>query len=313
MPEAQTGVILPTISPQPQGLPRDVAGLAREAEALGLESVWVVDQLVAGSGDALLESTVALATAAAATTRVRLGLGVLILPLRPVVWAAKQVATLQYLSGDRVLLGVGSGGGRHGRSWEAAGVPASERGRRTDAALRVLPGLLSGKPTRLDGEPGSPVVQLSPAATVPPILVGGNTEVAITRAVEHGDGWYPAPLPGTPPLTPAALADGAARLAELAAARGRRPPSITAGVMVLLSGDPTAPDRDSMLRALTAAPFEMPAEHAEAVLISGDAGEAAERLAGFAAAGAERLVVSFAGGDWRRQLELLAEANALLA
>ena len=89
---------------------------------------WVVDQLVAGTGVPFLDSTVALAPRPAATTRIRLAYGVMILPLRPVVWVAKQVASLQHVSGDRVILGVGVGGDRHERSWAAAGVPRPRAG-----------------------------------------------------------------------------------------------------------------------------------------------------------------------------------------
>src|SRR5690349_24482578 len=100
------GVFLPTMS-SPDGTPGDVVAAARHAEDLGFESVWAVDQLVAGTGVPFVESTVALATAAAATRRVRVAFGVLILPLRPVVWTAKQVASLQQVANGRVVLGVG--------------------------------------------------------------------------------------------------------------------------------------------------------------------------------------------------------------
>ncbi|WP_267592796.1 LLM class flavin-dependent oxidoreductase [Carbonactinospora thermoautotrophica] len=144
-----------------------IASHVRHAEEAGLESVWVGDHLIPVRP--ILDSTLVLATAAAATEQ--LGFGVLILALRPVAWAAKQVATLQHLSGDRVLLGVGAGGDvRRDAAWRAVGVPYRERGKRTDAALEVLPSLVEGEPTVVDGEE----VTLAPEATMPPVLIGGG-------------------------------------------------------------------------------------------------------------------------------------------
>src|ERR1700761_6943173 len=124
----ELGVMLPSVSRRDER-PGDIPALARQAEQLGFESLWVVDQLVAGTGVPVLDSLTALAAAAAITDRIRLGVGVLIAPLRPVAWIAKQVATLQYLSGDRILLGIGAGGDQHDAAWLAARGPPPERGR----------------------------------------------------------------------------------------------------------------------------------------------------------------------------------------
>src|SRR4030095_7039040 len=137
-----------------------------------LESAWVVDQLVAGTGAPFIESVVSLAAAAGATTRIRLGLGVSILPLRPVVWVAKQVASLQHVSHDRLILGVGAGGDRHERSWVAAGVPRRARGRRTDAALRGLP------PAWAEGQWGR--AERAAAGARPPPPVTASMVAALT-------------------------------------------------------------------------------------------------------------------------------------
>jgi alkanesulfonate monooxygenase SsuD/methylene tetrahydromethanopterin reductase-like flavin-dependent oxidoreductase (luciferase family) len=301
------GVFLPSMS-GPKDQPGDMAAAARHAEDLGLESVWVVDQLIAGTGAPFIESVVSLAAAAGATSRIRLGLGVVILPLRPVVWVAKQVASLQHVSHDRLILGVGAGGDRHDRSWVAAGVPRQQRGRRTDAALRVLPGLVAGLPTRLDGEPDSPAIRLAPAATMPPILVGGMSEAAMARAAEYGDGWF------LLPVSPVTMAAGRARLAELAATRERSTPGVTASMVVAMTGDPTLPDHDGLVRALTDPDgmFGMPTDAVAGTLTLGGPTEVAERMGAYGDAGAERVVVTLAAGDWMRQAELLAEAAALL-
>src|ERR1700760_3362448 len=124
----EVGVVLPSMSRR-DGRPGDIPAAARQAEDLGFESAWVVDQLVAGTGVPVLDSLTSLAGAAAVTRRIRLGVGVLIAPLRPVAWTAKQVATLQYLSGDRLVLGIGAGGDRHDAAWLAGGGPPPRRGR----------------------------------------------------------------------------------------------------------------------------------------------------------------------------------------
>ncbi|WP_207211910.1 LLM class flavin-dependent oxidoreductase [Promicromonospora panici] len=145
-----------------------VAEAARQIEELGLESLWPSD-LVLGDGTPTLEAALTLATAAAVTTRVRIGFSVLAVPLRPAPWLALQTATLQHLSNDRLLLGVGSGGFPGAPFWQALGVSGRERGRTTDATLRLLPRLLSGEPVRISEE--APPLTMAPSATMPPVLV----------------------------------------------------------------------------------------------------------------------------------------------
>jgi alkanesulfonate monooxygenase SsuD/methylene tetrahydromethanopterin reductase-like flavin-dependent oxidoreductase (luciferase family) len=291
------------------GVPGDMAATARHAEDLGFGSVWVVDQLIAGHGAPLLDSGIALAAAAAATARVRLGFGVLILPLRPAAWVAKMVASLQHVSGGRAILGVGVGGDRHDQSWDAVGVPRRERGRRTDAALNVLPGLIAGQAVPLGDHPGAPVVRLSPPAPVPPILVGGMSDAALSRAARYGDGWFTMLLP------PQELARYQARLASLAAERGRPAPGVTATVLVAFEGDPFLPGPDALGRLLSdpGGPFGIPADQVDGALIRGTPAIVAARLSELADAGADAIVADFAAGDWRRQAELLAQARDVLA
>jgi alkanesulfonate monooxygenase SsuD/methylene tetrahydromethanopterin reductase-like flavin-dependent oxidoreductase (luciferase family) len=306
MPSPAIGVFLPNVIAPGDPLV-DPAAAARHAEDLGLESLWAVDQLVAGTGVPLLDATVALAAAAGATTRLRLAFGVMIVPLHPTAWAAKQVASLQHVSGDRVILGVGVGGDRHDLSWAAAGAPRRERGRRTDAALAVLPDLIAGKPAALPDVPGAPVVRLAPPATVPPIVVGGMADAALARAAAH-DGWFTMPVP------PAAVAAGGERLAELASGLGRPTPPVTAGVMAALEGDPALAGPDGLARRLTDpdGAYGMPADAIPQLLVRGGPPAIAERLAELNDVGVTRVVFSLAGGDWYRQTELVAEAVTLL-
>ncbi|GII62900.1 hypothetical protein Skr01_29850 [Sphaerisporangium krabiense] len=280
----------------------DVRAHAVLADELGLESVWAADHLIPVVP--IIDSTIALAAAAGATSRVKLGFSVMVIAMRPLAWAAKQIGSLQHVSGGRVLLGVGSGGVPHGTAgWEAAGVPFAERGARTDAALAALPGLLAGEATVLPHEPGRPKATLTPSAAVPPILVGGNGKVALRRALEYGDGWFPSAI------APRTLARQVARLREEAAEKGRPAPVVTVGVPAVLGGGRA--EREAVAAAV-AQGYGVPPEEAREIPVSGDAREAAEQLAAYAEAGAERAVLMTDRPDWTRHFERMAEVNALL-
>jgi len=197
----EIGVILPTSSPDPaRPILGDVRESARYAEEAGLDSVWSTDHLIASAP--MLESSVVLATAAAVTERITIGYNVMLLALRPVAWAAKQISTLQLVSNDRLVLGVGTGNPAHGDAgWRAAGVEFADRGRLTDEALAVLPDLIAGT---------SPDVQISPGAKVPPIFVAGNGARAHRRAAAYGEGW------ATIAMTPDEVRINLKRINELA-------------------------------------------------------------------------------------------------
>lgn len=262
---------------------------AKHAEEVGLESVWTGDHLIALAPK--LDSTLLLAQAAATTSRLRLGFGVLILALRPVAWAAKQIATLQNLSGDRVVLGVGTGGVMHGdAAWRALGLPYEERLPRTYAALAMLPDLVAGRPTTVDGEK----VTLAPGAPMPPVLIGGGT-AAMHRAARHGYGWYPAFLP--PPTLAAAIRESTDRTGHQ--------PDVTAQVAMAL-GDVTPSQIDAQVRMLSG--YGMTEEYTRQGMLLGTREQAAEHLAALFAAGATRVVGLPMGGNNHRQAELLAEA-----
>ncbi|MGD0706295.1 MAG: LLM class flavin-dependent oxidoreductase [Trebonia sp.] len=218
------GVMLPTSTPDPtQPILGDVRASARLAEGAGLDSVWSTDHLVASAP--ILDATVVVATAAAVTEQITIGFGVMLLALRPVAWAAKQIATLQRVSGNRIALGVGTGNPAHGDiGWRAAGVTFSDRGRRTDEALRVLPALVTGQPAVLgDGLE----VTLAPGAPMPAVLVAGNGDRALRRAAAYGDGWVSVALP------PEEVASSLVVLGDLAAKHGRPVPRATVVIPVL--------------------------------------------------------------------------------
>jgi probable F420-dependent oxidoreductase len=159
-----------------------------------------------------------LAFLAGATERIRLGVSVLVLPYRPAVLTAKQVATIQELSGGRMILAIGVGWMR--REFAALGVDPQKRGALTTETLRVLHQLFASDVASYDGElvHFAPFVFL-PRPPLPPIWIGGNGANAIARVLEFGDGWHP--------MLPAEkLGPAAAELREQARARGRAAPEI---------------------------------------------------------------------------------------
>ncbi|MBX9387473.1 LLM class flavin-dependent oxidoreductase [Streptomonospora nanhaiensis] len=271
-------------------------------EELGYDSLGVPDLLL-GDGTPGLDPVVVLAAAAGRTRRIGLEFGVLSLPLRPVALVAAQVQALQHVSGGRVVLGVGIGGFPHAPFWEAAGAAATGRGRRLDAALAALPGLLRGEATAVPGS-GGRAITLAPSAPVPPVLVGGNSEAAMRRAVRHGAGWAPSLV------TPEELAEGTARLREIADELGRPVPAVTVGGHAVLSDDPAAVE--GFVRTLVEA-HGMSEERAARLPVTGGPEQVAERLAAYAEAGAQGVGLSLDGARWEHQAETLARARALVS
>lgn len=173
--------------PHPDG--EFFSGVARQVERLGFHGLYQGDHLVIENP--MPEALVTLSNYAAVTSRLRLGPLVLLLALRSLVPTAKQLATLDVLSGGRLSLGVGVGG-EFKQEWEACGVSTKDRGRRTDAYLDALGPLLRGETVsvenefvRLDG------VELKPSGVQPDgpdMWIGGRSEAALRRAAKHG-GW----------------------------------------------------------------------------------------------------------------------------
>jgi probable F420-dependent oxidoreductase len=190
------GVHLPQSGPAASA--SAIASVARHAEALGFADVWVSDHVVLPKDAAyppssyILEPLVALTWAAAATQRVRLGTTVLVLPIRPPVLLAKMLASIDLMSGGRVVLGAASGWLRE--EFDALGVPFEQRGARTDETLEILRSCWEDDPIDFTGESTAAKLVSMRAKPQPerriPIWIGGHSEPAFRRAVEKGDGWH---------------------------------------------------------------------------------------------------------------------------
>ena len=177
-----------------------VVALARAADELGFDFITAQDHSVAprqwaadGGGQTWYEPFVVLSYAAAVTSRVRLLTDVLIVPYRSPFQIAKIAASLDQLSGGRLILGVGSG--YLEEEFNILGASFAERGAVTDESLEVLKRCwteewLDVSTPHFEAKD----VSISPRplqSPRPPIWVGGNSWRALRRAVEHGDGWTP--------------------------------------------------------------------------------------------------------------------------
>src|SRR3954451_9895036 len=153
---------------------------ARRAEARGYESLWTVEHLLTARGlygTAWLSPLGTLSFAARCTERIRLAPGILIPALRNPVFVAKEIASLQYLSGGRFELGIGVGWDAH--EYEVAGVPLKERGRRPDEILEILEKLWIGEPVTYRGRyyHFEEVVSDPPLPKKPPLWVAGGSKM----------------------------------------------------------------------------------------------------------------------------------------
>lgn len=175
---------------------------AQAAEAAGVDSLWVFDHVAIppeaseGSGGLYLDPLATLAYVAGCTSRIGLGTGVLVVPYRPALVTAKWLATIQHLSGGRLLLGAAPGWME--AEFRALGVDRAQRGKITDATLAFIHACFADDLVTANGQR----FLFRPRPVRPRIFVGGAGPHAIRRALELGDGWIPI---GKPPqeLAPA--------------------------------------------------------------------------------------------------------------
>jgi probable F420-dependent oxidoreductase len=178
-----------------------IGSAARAIEAAGLDACFVTDHpapsaewLAAGGSHETIDPFVALTVAAAATTRLKLHTNIIVLPYRNPLLLAKSVASLDSLSGGRMILGASVG--YHRPEFESLGVAFAERGALATEAIKVLRSAFTGEPVRFEGMHFSAVdavVRPIPVQIPIPIWSGGNSSAAMRRAAELCDGWSPMP------------------------------------------------------------------------------------------------------------------------
>jgi len=186
--------------------PSRLIQLAARAEEMGLDSIWVTDHVIVPREMPLiyrsdmLDPLAVLPWLAGVTERIALGTSVIVLPYRSPLPVAKLLASVDVLSGGRLIVGVAVGWVEG--EFEALGVPFRERGRRTDEAIELFHTVwtqdhpeIKTPHHHLTGVKASPMPLQKPR---PPILVGGASDAALRRAARLGDGWHAS---GMPPST----------------------------------------------------------------------------------------------------------------
>ncbi len=190
--------------------PAKAVAFAQAAEAAGFESLWTVEHVVVpsayesaypydpsgkmpgGEESPIPDPLMWLAFLASATSTINLATGIVILPQRNPVVLAKEVATLDHLSGGRVHLGVGVGWLEE--EFDAIGVPFADRGRRNDEYVGAMRALWSQDKASYHGEYvnfDDCIMRPRPAAGSVPVHIGGHTDIAARRAGRLGDGFFP--------------------------------------------------------------------------------------------------------------------------
>jgi probable F420-dependent oxidoreductase len=240
-----------------------VAEMSQAAEGAGFDAVFVTEHplpeksWMESGGHHALDPFVALAFAGAATSTLRLQTHLSVLAYRNPFLTAKSVASLDVLSGGRVILGVGAG--YLEAEFTALGVDFDERNELTDEAIVTMKAAWTGEPVTITGRHFRAENNLALPRPLqephPPIWIGGNSRRAIRRAVELADGWAPMPNSAQTAArrrTPAmeTMADMAARIdyaAAHASAVGRRAPLTVASSLGGLQSETTATDVDDLL------------------------------------------------------------------
>jgi probable F420-dependent oxidoreductase len=244
-PGAELGFSLPSRGPLARV--EVVTRLARTADRLGFSVVTISDHIVlptcssapypydstgafpGGAHQDYLEPIALAPWLLAATRRLKVAISVLVVPYRNPVVTAKQLATIDALSGGRLIVGVGVGWWPE--EFEAVGAPPfAERGPVTDEYIRLMKVLWTEEAPRFEGKYyriGDVTLQPKPVQKPhPPIWVGGHTEPALRRTARLGDAWHPIGLRGPAGLAPDELRAKVERLRGLAREAGREPSAV---------------------------------------------------------------------------------------
>lgn len=287
--------------------PEHLRGTLADVAEAGVDHLCVGDHVsffVGAGSDGLITAASMLATQAELPVYVALYL----LPLRHPVPVARQLATIAELAPGRLTLGVGVGG-EDPHEIEVCGVDPKTRGRRMDECLQVLRGLGDGAPFTFDGE----FISVRDGQIVPPpspripLIVGGRSDAAVTRAAGLGDGWLGI---WVSPRRYAAVRD---RIALEATERGRDPGRFEHALNVWCGFAPTREVAREALATQMQAFYQMPFEPFERYSPYGTAEDVADFLRPYIAAGCSTFNVIPCASDADVALAGVAELRKMLS
>ena len=305
------GYLLPTREQIMEGRPETgpMLELATRAEAMGFDSIWVGDSLLARPRH---EPLTLLAGVAGRVPRVQLGTAVLLPALRNPVLLAHQVATLDQVSEGRLILGVGIAADRPNirAEFTAAGVPFDKRVGRMMEGLRLCKALWTGQQVDWDGRwqvSGGVLAPTSYRPEGPPLWIGGNLQASLDRAGRSFDGWFP--IAPSPELFATQWAD----IKQSAHHAGRDPELMTGAMYLTVAIDENTDRAESRLNTFLEHYYDQPApatRRRQACYAGPEAG-IAEWLDSYARAGASHLMLRFAG-DHETQLAAMVRVRLSL-
>jgi len=301
----------------PLASPEAIARVAEESDALGFDSVWVHDHLTwtaaihrthisSGSEAALsshgspdfFEAITTLAFLAGIVRRARLGVACLVVPCRNPVYAAKQVASLDVISGGRLELGVGIGSPAtlQSREYEILGIDRRVRGKICDDYIQAMKEIWTNDPSTYRGKfvsfQDAEIFPKPLQKPYPPLWVGGWTKAAMARTARLGDGWLPAWL------KPKDIGVCFREVKRMADQQGRDPEKIRLGIEVYVSIDENAAKaRDNAMGTFQASRStyerDMSLEFLQQVSLIGSPAEIRERVARYGEAGVSHFELKF--------------------
>jgi len=286
------------VNPAPQIEPGYVTSVARKCEEMGIHSLWVIDRIVYDN----LEPLTFLAAAAAVTKNIRLGTSVLLAGVRHPVLLAKTAATLDFLSGGRLTLGIGFGSREN--DFTAVEVPFESRGSRAEEGVNLIKRLWTEEKVTHKGrffQVENLTIGPKPVQRpYPPIWTGGGAEIALKRAARWADGYI---------CGSSAIQDFPAiweKISGFAVAAGRDPKKIEKAALTFMAIDDNKTKAVEACAAYVNRYYGKVRVDIEKTFLVGPPEACAERIQAAFSKGLDTLIIGIAIPD-RNQLDLFGE------